>query len=135
VADTKIVFTPYWDEAVDTRSDTVVGRIAELVKEDASRNSPRGATGKLKASYGVVKPGKLRRWIGSALHYWRFVEKGTNPHTITAGDRARSGRKTAIVGVLAWPNMRSPHPVRRVRHPGAPAQYPLKRALYKKRSL
>lgn len=141
MATTKIVFTPFWEKRLEgIVDDRVVDHVAEEVREDAGRFAPRGATGRLKRSFVKFKPGELRRWVGSTLFYWRFVEKGTGAHRITAGSIGRSGsvsetRRPRAGRALSWPGMTAAHPVSRVFHPGATQQPHLKRALFQKRRL
>lgn len=127
MATTKIVFTPFWEKRLEgIVDDRVVDHVAEEVREDAGRFAPRGATGRLKRSFIKFKPGDLRRWVGSTLFYWRFVEKGTGAHRITPSRGSRA---------LSWPGMLATHPVSRVFHPGGTANPHLKRALFRKRAL
>lgn len=134
MANTRIVFTPFWQLRLDNIvDDRVVEHVADEVQHDAGRFAPV-RTGRLAASFIVVKPRNLVRWVGSTLFYWRFAEKGTGRHEIRAGVRARSARRRPMRGALRWPGMRA-GPVTRVDHPGGTGKIHLKRALFKKRTL
>jgi hypothetical protein len=132
------VENPFWTQRLDgIVDDRVVEYVAEEIREDAGRFAPVGVTRRLKHSFIVVKPRELVRWIGSTLFYWRFAEKGTSAHGITAGSIGRSGTvsgtKPRAGSALAWPP--AFRPFLRVRHPGGTAKPHLKRALFKKRAL
>ena len=132
----RIVENPRWTLILDGIVDeTVVEDVAEAVREDMGRFAPMGATRRLKGSFIKVKPGPLRRWIGSTLWYWRFPHDGTGRHEIRAGVRARSARTRPHAKALRWPGMRVPFPKRKVDHPGSSADRFTLKALYQKRRI
>lgn len=138
MAKVRTVENPFWVKRLDSIVDDEIGEVAEAIRRDAGlRYAPRGATKRLMNSFIVVKPRGLVRHIGSTLFYWRFAEKGTEPHIITPGSAGRSGSVSGTPErsgkALWWPGAGRPRQA--VSHPGGKAKSHLKRALYKKRRL
>jgi hypothetical protein len=118
---TRVRMTPGWETHVEEATSAWLDDIVDDVATDANRLAPRGRTGRLGRSYGVVRITRLTRHVGSGLEYATTVELGGPPHDI------RPKTKKA----LAWPG--GQHPVRVVHHPGSRPIPHLRPALYRKR--
>ena len=117
----RVVMDPRWEARVDEAVDrNAVGPLAEAIAEDAGDGAAID-TGRLSESYGTERPRLGVRHVGSSLGYADHVEFGTDPHEITPTTKE----------ALFWPG--ADHPVRKVNHPGTPAQPTLRPAAYKRR--
>jgi HK97 gp10 family phage protein len=93
------------------RRATMAG--AQIVVKAAQSNAPV-RTGTLRRSIHAVETASSRLaaevTVGTNVTYGRMVEEGTRPHVIYPRDKQALFWKDAL------------HPVRRVQHPGTPAQ-------------
>lgn len=112
-----VVLDPAWDERLAPRIDEVLDQVTEDIEADIKTGAPVDR-GELVAS---VRREGHRVYVGT--DHWAHVEYGTEPHLIEARYKK----------ALWWPGAH--HPVRRVHHPGTPAQPYIRPALYKPRTL
>lgn len=117
----RVVMDSQWERRVDAVVDrNAVGPLADAIADDAGDNAAID-TGALSESYGTERPRQGVRYVGSSLDYADHVEFGTDPHEITPTTKQ----------ALWWPG--AAHPVKRVQHPGTPAQPTLRPAASKRR--
>jgi len=119
----KLVWDPAGIAAIEKRVDRAHDNVVDAVQRDAFRFAPKD-TWAMANSIRKRNVARRRSRIivgGRAAPYWATVEYGSEPHEI------RARRKKA----LHWTGAK--HPVRRVWHPGTPAQPFMRRALYVKR--
>lgn len=122
---TTLVYHPEGLAAIRHRVERAHDNVVDAVHRDAFRHAAK-RTGRMAAS---ITRRDVRRLVsritvgGKGIEYWPTVEYGSHPHVI------RPRKKQA----LHWPT--AVHPVKRVNHPGTPAQPFMRRALYKRRIL
>lgn len=99
-----------------------VRQVTEAIADDCRAECPVDS-GDLVESIGTRYPGKLHGVVVVGTDHWHETEYGSPPHWITSHG--------------TW-SLRSDEGVyfgRRVWHPGTPAQFFMRRALYRKRAL
>lgn len=112
-----VVMEPGWNAEVGHRTDRVLDRVTEDVESDVKRGALVDR-GDLVAS--VHRRGH-RVYVGT--DHWHHAEYGTEPHLIEPRTKK----------ALWWPGAH--YPVKKVQHPGTPAQPFMRPALYKRRVL
>lgn len=112
-----VVMTPGWETELGYQTDRVLDAVTEDVEGDIVRGAPVDTAELVRSVY---RRGH-RVYVGT--DHWHHVEYGTEPHVI----EPRTKR------ALWWPGAH--HPVKKVQHPGTPAQPFMRPALYKRRTL
>lgn len=112
-----VTMDPAWEVKLQPNIDAVLDQVTEEIEDDIKLGAPVDKGDLVKSVY---RRGH-RVYVGT--EYWHFVEYGTEPHVIEPRTKK----------ALWWPGAR--HPVKRVNHPGTPAQPFMRPALYKPRTL
>lgn len=123
----RVIATPGGERQLADAGPDLLRRVALAIVQDAKRFAPVD-TGALRAGIEAEKPRGnsvriyTRRPVpGDDPNVPIFVEYGTAAHVIEAPEGE----------ALDWPG--AAHPVRRVNHPGTPAQPYMRPALFRKR--
>lgn len=112
-----VVMSPGWEARMGPQIDAVLDQVTEDVKDDIVRSAPVDRGDLVKS---VHRRGH-RVYVGT--DHWHYVEYGTEPREF--GPRTKKA--------LWWPGAH--HPVKKVYHPGTPAQPFMRPALFKRRTL
>lgn len=118
-----VVMNPGWRGDLDAIvHDRVLLPVGGAITDDMRRGCPVD-TGALLASIRFSNDSMTLVSVHVGTDHWADVEYGTNPHTIVPRTKK----------ALFWPGAR--HPVRKVNHPGTPAQPFIRPAVYQARAL
>lgn len=119
-----VVESPVWHLDLEARTQDDLVVIVEAIADDARRGCPVD-TGNLEATiHTTYRPGVGYVHVGT--DYWAAVEYGSNPHEIRPRDPS---------GALAFFWLKAGRHVvlKRVQHPGGPAQPFMRPALFRRR--